>query len=148
MLSFASMSLARADDVPRERWPAIAAACLRAYPDRVSLPVDPAQVPPCTGPPARCDGSDLVSPSVAACIGNTLAYPPEGRARVQVFGPESPEDGGSGLVYRVVRPLEQRCIRESGWYVDAHDGRVVSDWHGPQLNMQLFTGQARGLPYD
>jgi hypothetical protein len=85
---------------------------------------------------------------VAACIGNTLNYPPEGRARVQVFGPEVGEDGSGGLVYRVVAPLVGRTIRESGWYVDAHTGRVLSDWVGPQLNRITFTGQERGLPYD
>ncbi|MEQ1571964.1 MAG: hypothetical protein ABMA64_40425 [Myxococcota bacterium] len=148
MVLWFSSNLARADEIPYEQWPAIAAACLHAYPDRVTLPVSARDLESCRHgeSPGRCDGSNLVSPSVAACIGNTLAYPPEGPARVQVFGPVF--EDAPVLVYRIVRPLVGKTIRESGWYVDAHDGRVLGDWTGPQLNRHEFTGQDRGLPYD
>jgi len=141
-----------AEEISPDRWPAIASACLEAHPEKVTLPVPAAHTERCLErghAAALCTGQELVSPSVAACIGNTLGQPFQTPARVYVHGPylEESEESAVSLAYQVIRPLSPRSLRISGWWVDAHTGAVLNEWIGPQANMFTWEPQKGSLPY-
>jgi len=149
MLYLLAISAVGAEEIARDRWPAIASACVEAHPERVMLPVDANNTRWCLErghTSEQCVGEELISPSVAACIGNTLGQPFHSTARVYVHGPHAGEEEPA-LVYQVTRPLDTASIQITGWWVDARTGEVVDEFNLGQANMFTWKPREGSLPY-